>query len=151
MLGAQGGERTQSLVMVAESLVWPYVRLFAYLPSQRFIDVFDTLQAISTLCTSLSYFLLSFLIVRHSPPRKRAICFVGTFVCAHLLELNVYRAYLHAYASFGWMLSVFTFIMKPDFGWPYLIYRFRGTVCATNASYNSLLLFYQQTNKCISL
>ena len=73
MLGAQKSERTQSLVMEAESLVWPYVRLFAYIPSQRFIDLFDTLQAISTLCTTLSYFLLSFLIIWHSPPRKRAM------------------------------------------------------------------------------
>ena len=64
-----------------------------------------------------------------------------------ILELNLYRTYLHAYASFGWMLSVFTFIMKPDVGSPYPIFKFRGIVCATNASFNSSSFIYQQTNK----
>ena len=68
--------------MEAKSLDSPYVWQFAYIPSQRFIDVFDTLQAISTLCTTLSYFLLSFLIIWHSPPRKRAICFVRLYARA---------------------------------------------------------------------
>ena len=63
--------------MEAEILIWPYVRQFAYIPSQRFTNVIDMLQAVCALCTTLSYFLLSFLIIRHSPPRKRAnLCFL---------------------------------------------------------------------------
>ena len=58
--------------------------------------------------------------------------------------MNVYRAYLHAYASFGWIFSILVLVTKPDVGLSYMILRFRGIACANNASFN--LLVYKQTN-----